>query len=88
MDPVSKKEVWSVLSELRKSIPIILTTHSMEEADYLSDRIGIMYLGRLRAIGTPYGLKQIYGKGYNIDVVLKDSSDVGQISSLIDVRFF
>ena len=44
-----------------------------EEADLLSDQIVIMYLGRLRAIGSPIGLKQAYGKGYKVDVILNDN---------------
>ena len=51
---------------MQQSMTILMTTHSMEEADALSDTIGIMYMGRLRAIGTSYGLKQAYGKGYKV----------------------
>lgn len=72
MDPVSKMEVWAVLTQLRRSKTVLLTTHSMEEADALSDRIGIMFGGRLRAIGSPFALKQTYGKGYKVDVILTD----------------
>ena len=73
MDPISRSQVWKVISELKKKHTVILTTHSMEEADALSDKIGIMYLGRLRAIGSPIGLKQAYGKGYKVDVILNDN---------------
>ena len=73
MDPVSRLEVYDVLLELKKTKTVVLTTHSMEEADLLSDQIGIMYLGRLRAIGSPIGLKQAYGKGYKVDVILNDN---------------
>lgn len=41
MDPVSQHQVWKVISEAKKGRVVILTTHSMEEADTLSDRIGI-----------------------------------------------
>ena len=73
MDPVSRLEVYDVLLELKKTKTVVLTTHSIEEADLLSDQIGIMYLGRLRAIGSPIGLKQAYGKGYKVDVILNDN---------------
>ena len=73
MDPVSRLEVYDVLLEMKKTKTVVLTTHSMEEADLLSDQIGIMYLGRLRAIGSPIGLKQAYGKGYKVDVILNDN---------------
>lgn len=45
MDPKSKKEVWNLIQAIRKEKSIILTTHSMEEADVLSDRIAVMVSG-------------------------------------------
>ena len=85
MDPVSKMQVWDVLSSLRHDHTVLLTTHSMEEADALSDTIGIMYMGRLRAIGTSYGLKQAYGKGYKVDVILKDGFTGEEVVDLMNV---
>lgn len=72
MDPVSRQEVWGVLTSMKSGRTIVLTTHSMEEADSLSDIIGIMYLGRLRACGTPEGLKRIFGSGYRVDVMINE----------------
>ncbi|KAK9687931.1 hypothetical protein K7432_014586 [Basidiobolus ranarum] len=48
MDPVNRRHVWSFIEQFKKDRVIILTTHSMEEADVLGDRIAIMALGRLR----------------------------------------
>ena len=76
-------EVWDVLEELRKTKTVLLTTHSMEEADALSDRIGIMFGGRLRAVGTPYGLKQRFGKGYKVDVILNDGYTSDEVTDLL-----
>ena len=87
MDPVSKIQVWDVLDSLRKDHTVVLTTHSMEEADALSDTIGIMYMGRLRAVGTAFGLKQAYGKGYKVDVILNDGFTSDEVVSLMNVRF-
>ena len=54
MDPQSRHAVWDFIKELqRKGRTIILTTHSMEEAQQLCDRIGIMDHGKLIALGTP-----------------------------------
>ncbi|KAF9960389.1 hypothetical protein BGZ70_008616 [Mortierella alpina] len=50
---------------------IVLTTHSMEEADILSDRIAIMTNGRLRCIGSSLHLKELYGTGFRLDVTSK-----------------
>jgi ABC-2 type transport system ATP-binding protein len=49
---LARRELWSVIEKLKGEITIILTTHYLEEAQALSDRIGIMAKGRLRALGT------------------------------------
>lgn len=85
MDPISRSELWDVLMEMKKDHTILLTTHSMEEADALSDKVGIMYLGRLRAIGTPYGLKQTFGRGYKVDILLNDGYNANDVFDLMRV---
>ena len=52
LDVISRKELWKVISGLKGKITIILTTHYMEEAESLSDRIGIMQDGKIIDIGT------------------------------------
>ena len=52
LDVIARKELWKVISELKGKITIILTTHYMEEAESLSDRIGIMVSGNLVDLGT------------------------------------
>lgn len=52
LDVIARRELWTAIEKLRGSITIILTTHYMEEAEALSDRIGIMAKGRLKAVGT------------------------------------
>lgn len=52
LDVISRHELWNVIEELKGKTTIILTTHYMEEAEKLSDRIGIMNKGRLIALGT------------------------------------
>ncbi len=68
MDPVSRREVWSVIEEAKKDKVILLTTHSMEEADILGDKIAIMAGGRLQCVGSSLHLKQKYGAGYTVTV--------------------
>lgn len=53
LDVIARRELWNVIKELKKHTTIILTTHYMEEAEMLSDRIGIMYNGSLIEMGTP-----------------------------------
>ncbi|KAJ6248938.1 atp-binding cassette transporter subfamily a abca [Anaeramoeba flamelloides] len=68
LDPASKRQVWNVIRKARKDRSIILTTHSMEEADSLCDRIGIMANGMLRTIGESQELKLRSGKGFKFMV--------------------
>ena len=52
LDVIARKELWTVIEKLKGKATIILTTHYMEEAESLSDRIGIMAKGDLIAVGT------------------------------------
>lgn len=53
LDVIARRELWSVIEKLKGKITIILTTHYMEEAESLSDRVGIMNKGNLIEVGTP-----------------------------------
>ncbi|KAG6632961.1 hypothetical protein I3843_12G015800 [Carya illinoinensis] len=68
MDPITRRHVWDIINDAKKGRAIVLTTHSMEEADILSDRIGIMAKGRLRCIGTSIRLKSQFGTGFIANV--------------------
>lgn len=61
LDVLARHELWDVIRSLKGKITIILTTHYMEEAEELSDRIGIMKNGQLLAIGTVEELKERAG---------------------------
>lgn len=52
LDVISRRELWTTIEKLRGKVTIILTTHYMEEAEALSDRIGVMAQGQLKAVGT------------------------------------
>jgi ABC-2 type transport system ATP-binding protein len=58
LDVIARHDLWEVIRSLKGKITIILTTHYMEEAEALSDRIGIMKKGHLLAVGTAEELKQ------------------------------
>ena len=61
LDVLARRELWQVIRELKGSITILLTTHYMEEAQALSDRIGVMHKGRLLQVGTPAQLMEKTG---------------------------
>ncbi len=64
LDAQTRRVLWDYIKKLGKKekITIILTTHYMEEADYLCDRVGIMDLGKIVALGTPDELKDHVGE--------------------------
>jgi ABC-type multidrug transport system ATPase subunit len=68
MDPFSRRFTWNVIRQNREDRCIILTTHFMDEADLLGDRIAIMAEGQLRCVGSSIFLKKKYGVGYNITI--------------------
>jgi ABC-2 type transport system ATP-binding protein len=62
LDPQSRIAMWTAVQGLRKDgITVVLTTHYMEEADELSDRVGVVDRGRMLALGSPQELKDTYG---------------------------
>ena len=62
LDVLARSDLWEAIRALKGTVTIVLTTHYMEEAEALSDRIGIMKDGRLLTIGTAQELKQAAGK--------------------------
>ena len=62
LDVIARSELWETIRELKSRMTIILTTHYMEEAEELSDRIGVMKDGRLLAVGTAQELKDMTGE--------------------------
>lgn len=64
LDPASRNNLWKVVKRAKQNRAIILTTHSMEEAEHLCDRLGIFVDGSLQCIGNPKELKGRYGGSY------------------------
>lgn len=97
LDPRSRESMWKYIRKLvqEEKITIILTTHYMEEADFLCDRIGILDRGKIIALDTPSQLKEIVSgndiiklslekKNEDIDTLLKDLSFIHRISTDVD----
>ncbi|KAI5329985.1 hypothetical protein L3X38_029382 [Prunus dulcis] len=64
LDPASRNTLWNVIKLAKQDRVIILTTHSMEEAEFLCDRLGIFVDGRMQCIGNPKELRGRYGGSY------------------------
>jgi ABC-2 type transport system ATP-binding protein len=62
LDVLARRELWDVIRSLKGKITIVLTTHYMEEAQALSDRVGIMKDGKLLAVGTAEELMTLSGE--------------------------
>ena len=80
LDPAHRADLWSLLKKLKneKGITIVMSTHYMEEADFLCDRLAIIDSGEIVAIDTPQKLKKTIGKD-RIEFKLFESLDEGQI---------
>ncbi|WZZ27173.1 hypothetical protein YC2023_010574 [Brassica napus] len=82
LDPASRKNLWTVIKRAKQNTAIILTTHSMEEAEFLCDRLGIFVDGSLQCIGNPKELKGRYGGSY-VFTMTTSSEHEGNVERLI-----
>ena len=96
MDLSARRSLWDMLKNYRNNKIIILTTHYMDEADVLGDRIGIMAKGKIRCLGSSLFLKNRFGAGYKLTMVKKFKEDnlkiqpylqevFGQVEKLLEV---
>lgn len=85
LDPQSRIAMWTAVQGLRKDgITVVLTTHYMEEADELSDRVGIVDKGKMLALGTPQKLKDTFGAQTMIDLKLRNLEGAEAVA--VDLR--
>ncbi|XP_077245813.1 ABC transporter A family member 7-like [Tasmannia lanceolata] len=82
LDPASRKNLWDVVKRAKKDRAIILTTHSMEEAEVLCDRLGIFVGGSLQCIGNPKELKARYGGSY-VFTMTTSSNQEDEVENLV-----
>jgi ABC-2 type transport system ATP-binding protein len=86
LDPQSRLALWEILAELHAAAQtILLTTHYMEEADQLCDRVAIMDHGRILALDTPTGLKRSLGADTIVRVGSEASNDENSLRRLTAV---
>ena len=84
LDPKNKREIWDILSHCKENRCMILTTHLMDEAETLCDRIGIILKGKIRCLGSQYKLKANYGKGFKLCINLKPFTVESYNSNIIN----
>ncbi|XP_053276075.1 ATP-binding cassette sub-family A member 2 isoform X1 [Pleuronectes platessa] len=78
VDPYARRAIWDLILKYKQGRTILLSTHHMDEADLLGDRIAIISHGKLKCCGSPLFLKSTYGDGYKLTLVKKQSEDPGQ----------
>ncbi|KAM9095311.1 ATP-binding cassette sub-family A member 3-like [Sarcophilus harrisii] len=83
MDLISRRATWNLLQQQKSRRTILLTTHHMDEADLLGDRIAIMAKGDLQCCGSSLFLKHKYGAGYHLIMVKEPQCKIKKISQLI-----
>ncbi|XP_052408200.1 phospholipid-transporting ATPase ABCA3 [Carassius gibelio] len=83
MDPSARRATWDLLQGEKRGRTILLTTHFMDEADLLGDRIAIMASGELQCCGSPLFLKNKYGAGYHMVIVKDAFCNVSEISRVV-----
>uniref|UniRef100_A0A3Q1AP80 P-type phospholipid transporter n=1 Tax=Amphiprion ocellaris TaxID=80972 RepID=A0A3Q1AP80_AMPOC len=81
VDPYSRRGIWDLLLKYRKDRTIILSTHYMDEAELLGDRIAIISQGKLCCCGSPLFLKSRLGSGYYLTVVKREGMDTSTPSN-------
>ncbi|XP_022092521.1 ATP-binding cassette sub-family A member 5-like [Acanthaster planci] len=86
MDPYSRRQLWNLLKSQRQGRIMVLTTHFMDEADILADRKAVMSQGNLRCYGSSLFLKNRFGIGYHLGMVVEPDVDVDRITQLVTAQ--
>lgn len=84
MDPSARRFTWDLLQKQKEGRTILLTTHFMDEADILGDRIAIMAEGNIKCCGSSLFLKNKYGVGYHMVIVKEPICDVSRVISVVN----
>jgi ATP-binding cassette subfamily A (ABC1) protein 3 len=83
LDPLARRKMWDLIEDLAVQRSAIITTHSMEEAEALSSRVGIMAHGQFIALGSIQHLKSKYLDGYSIDMSASPGTSEDEIDTVI-----
>ncbi|XP_071081916.1 phospholipid-transporting ATPase ABCA3-like [Haliotis cracherodii] len=83
MDPAARRQTWDIFQRNKQGRTMLLTTHFMDEADVLGDRIAIMAEGVVKCCGTSYFLKKLYGAGYHLVLVKEPTCQVASVTAVV-----
>ncbi|CAH9126171.1 unnamed protein product [Cuscuta epithymum] len=83
LDPASRNNLWNVVKRAKQDRTIILTTHSMEEAEHVCDRLGIFVDGSLQCIGNPKELKARYGGSYVLTMTTSSEHEDAEVERMV-----
>jgi len=89
VDPQAKRFMWNIISKIsteRKKSTVIITTHSMEEAEALCTKMGIMVQGQFKCFGAASYIKDKFGTGYEIEFKITPLDDDGVEKELEKAR--
>uniref|UniRef100_A0A3P8PZK9 P-type phospholipid transporter n=1 Tax=Astatotilapia calliptera TaxID=8154 RepID=A0A3P8PZK9_ASTCA len=81
VDPYSRRSIWDLLLKYRAGRTVIMSTHHMDEADLLSDRVAIISQGRLYCCGSPIFLKNCFGAGFYLTLVRRMKHDTLKVGT-------
>ena len=90
VDPQAKRFMWDVITKIsvqRKKSAVMITTHSMEEAEALCTKMGIMVKGRFKCFGSSQHIKDKYGTGYEIEVKIRYMTEADVRAVLKHMKF-
>ncbi|KAG8188932.1 hypothetical protein JTE90_014984 [Oedothorax gibbosus] len=76
VDPVARRAIWDIILAHKTGRTILFTTHHLDEADILSDRVAILHRGRVLCCGSPLELKSRFGSGYRLSLVARPGNTV------------
>lgn len=83
MDPAARRALWDLLQLEKKNRTMLLSTHFMDEADLLGDRIAIMAGGTLQCCGSSFFLKKKYGTGYHLTMEKTPHCNPAKVTELL-----
>ena len=88
LDVSARQKIWQVIKEKKRNSIILMTTHYMDEAEQLGDRIAIMTDGEIKCCGSPLFLKNRFGTGYRLHAVKRiDSFNEAKFTELLSKHF-